>query len=46
MTSPQPTPTKQPDSPEEKAWANAIASEHATDLRLRLRVGAHDARRQ
>jgi hypothetical protein len=30
MTSPQPTPTKQPDSPEEKAWANAIASEHAT----------------
>jgi Domain of unknown function (DUF4439) len=30
MTSPKPTPTKQPDSPEEKAWANAIASEHAT----------------
>jgi hypothetical protein len=30
MTSPRPTPTKQPDSPEERAWANAIAAEHAT----------------
>jgi hypothetical protein len=30
MTSPKPTPTKQPDSAEEKAWADAIAAEHAT----------------
>jgi hypothetical protein len=30
MTSPKPTPTKQPDSAEEKAWANAIGAEHAT----------------
>src|SRR5262245_45135390 len=30
MTSPNPTPTKQPESAEEKAWADAIAAEHAT----------------
>ncbi len=30
MTSPQPTPTKQPESPEDKALADAIAAEHAT----------------
>jgi Domain of unknown function (DUF4439) len=30
MTSPKPTPTKQPDSAEEKALADAIAAEHAT----------------
>jgi Domain of unknown function (DUF4439) len=30
MTSPKPTPTKQPDSADEKAWADAIAAEHAT----------------
>jgi len=30
MTSPRPRPTKQPESAEEKAWADAIAAEHAT----------------
>jgi Domain of unknown function (DUF4439) len=30
MTSPKPTPTKQPDSANEKALADAIAAEHAT----------------
>ena len=30
MTSPQPTPTKQPESADDKAVADAIAAEHAT----------------
>lgn len=30
MTSPQPTPTEQPESPEDKALADAIAAEHGT----------------